>query len=136
MRSEYLFGLMGGVVCGVMASPLLPQPGGIVAFMCLGAARGLIATVLIWHRTRLPLMTTSTALATALLVATAWLMGHGVDPIRLPWAAIIGLGVGAAVALSVAERWVHPEPWATWTAALRQASLRDMLLWRDIPRLR
>jgi hypothetical protein len=49
---------------------------------------------------------------------------------------VLGLGLGAAVAFSVAERWVHPERWATWTAACRQASLTDMLLWRDIPRLR
>jgi hypothetical protein len=136
MRSGYLFGLMGGVVCGVMASPLLPQPGGIVAFMGLGAAQSLVATVLIWHRTRLPLMTTSTALVTALFLATAWLIGHGVDLIRLPWAAIIGLGIGVAGALSVAERWVHPEAWVTWTAAFRQASFRDMLFLRYIPRLR
>ena len=136
MRSESLFGLIGGVMFGVMASPLLPQPGGLVAFMCLGAVRGLVGTVLIWHRTRLPLMTTSTALATALLLAMAWLIGHGIHFIRLPWAAIIGLGGCVAVALSVAERWVHPELWTIWIAARRQASLRDMLLWRDIPRLR
>jgi len=104
--------------------------------MCLGAVRSLVATVLIWHRTRLPLMTIGGALATAMLLAMAWLIGYGVHLFRLPWAAILGLGVSVTVASSEAERWVHPKAYEALKAANRRASLHDLLLWRDIPRLR
>ena len=136
MRSWYLFGLIVGVLTGIMRSPLLPQPSGMAAFMCVLAAQTLVATVLTWHRTHLAWMTASAATATAGLLGMAWLHLHGVTLTQWPWAAVIGLDLGVGVVFGVAERWAHPAQWEAWKAATRQASFRDVVLWRHIPRLR
>ena len=132
------FPLLFWLAIGISLPPLLPQPESAMAVWCLIAAVCLRETILLWWRTRLAFTAAEYVIVTLWCALIAALYGRGFDVVRVPepWAIIVWGALLLVLALNRLERRVHPATQQALRTARRQATLRDWLRGRHIPRLK
>ena len=132
------FPLLLWLAVGISLPPLLPQPESTMAVWCVIAALCLRDTILLWWRTKLALTATEYVIITGWCALMAALYGRGFDVVRVPepWAIIMGGALLVVLALHRLERRVHPATQQALRTARRQATLREWVRGRHIPRLK
>jgi hypothetical protein len=132
------FPLLLWLAVGISLPPLLPQPESTMAVWCVIAAVCLRDTILLWWRTKLAFTAAEYVIITVWCALMAALYGRGFDVIRLPepWAIIVWGALLAVPALNRLERRVHPATQQALRTARRQATLREWVRGRHIPRLK
>ena len=132
------FPLLFWLAVGISLPPLLPQPESTMAVWCLIAAVCLRDTILLWWRTKLAFTAAEYVIITVWCVLMAAFYGRGFDVVRVPepWAVIVWGALLLVLALHCLERRVHPATQQALRTARRQATLREWLRGRHIPRLK
>jgi hypothetical protein len=132
------FPLLFWLAVGISLPPLLPQPESTMAVWCFIAAVCLRDMILLWWRTKLAFTATEYVIVTLWCALIAALYGRGFDLLRVPepWAVIVWGALLLVLALNRLERHVHPATQQALRTARRQATLRDWLRGRHIPRLK
>lgn len=132
------FPLLFWLAVGIALLPLLPQPETTMAIWCGIAAVCLRETILLWWRTKLAFTAAEYVIVTLWCALIAALSGRGFDVLRLPepWAAIVWGALLLVLAFNGLERRVHPATHRALRTARRQATLRDWVRGRHIPRLK
>ena len=132
------FPLLFWLAVGISLPALLPQPESTMAIWCLIAAVCLRETILLWWRTKLAFTAAEYVIVTLWCALMAALYGRGLDVLRVPepWAVIMWGALLLVLALNRLERRVHPATQQALRTARRQATLRDWLHGRHIPRLK
>jgi hypothetical protein len=131
------FPLLFWLAVGISLPPLLPQPESTMAVWCLIAAVCLRETILLWWRTKLAFTAAEYVIITLWCALMAALYGRGVDVFRFsePWPVIVWGALLLVLALNRLERRVHPATQQALRTARRQATLREWVRGRHIPRL-
>ena len=95
-----------------------------------------IATIVVWRRTRLPLMTLGGSLGALYLMVISGKVFITGSSEGLGGGGLLSIALIVTLVLLVAiEKCWHPVAMKEWETAIKNASLRDMLLLNDIPRL-
>src|SRR5919108_2627195 len=132
------FPLLFGLAIGISLPPLLPQPESAMAVWCLIAVVCLRETFLLWWRTKLAFTAAEYVIVTLWCAILAALYGRGFNVLRMPepWVVIVWGLLLLVLACHGLERRVHPATQQALRTARRQATLRDWLRGRHIPRLK
>jgi uncharacterized membrane protein YidH (DUF202 family) len=132
------FPLLFWLAVGISLPPLLPQPESTMAVWCFIAAVCLRDTILLWWRTKLAFTAAEYVIITLWCALMAALYGRGFDLFRFPepWAVIVWGALLLVLALNRLEQHVHPATQQALRTARRQATLREWLRGRHIPRLK
>jgi hypothetical protein len=134
---------LGVVICLLMFA--LPFPIGLV-ILCLGLCLQMACfAVVVWRRTRLPLMSAA-GLSVAVgcggqIYVSIHALGAGNGRPPQGFADLIYLwpmaAAAAIVPLCIFAEWLwHRDRWETWKAEMENCTVTDMLLFRHIPNLR
>jgi hypothetical protein len=109
-----------------------------MALWCVIAVVCLRETILLWWRTKLAFTAAEYIIVTLWCALLAALYGRGLNVLRVPepWAAIVWGALLLVLACHRLERRVHPATQQALRTARRQATLRDWLRGRHIPRLK
>jgi hypothetical protein len=132
------FPLLLWLAVGISLPPLLPQPESTMAVWCVIAAVCLRETILLWWRTKLAFTAAEYVLITLWCALMAALYGRGFDLLHFPepWAVIVWGALPLMLALNRLERRVHPATQQALRTVRRQATLREWVRGRHIPRLK
>jgi hypothetical protein len=132
------FPLLLWLAVGISLLSLLPQPETTMALWCVIAVVCLRETLLLWWRTKLAFTALEYVIVTLWCALLAALYGRGFNVLRAPdpWAAIVWGALLLVLACHGLERRVHPATQQALRTARRQATLRDWLRGRHIPRLK
>ena len=136
MRAAGRYGLLLGIVLGLLNAPFFDPYGSILAWSLI-AAQLALGAFLTWGRMRLFFSTLSMAMGAVESIVIAALHAYGYDllSLPLPWAIYVwgGLVVGTIV-LHLDAYW-SPEKWEAWKRHMDDASLADVLRGHHIPDL-
>ena len=123
---------------GISLLSLFPQPETTMAIWCVIAVVYLRDTILLWWRTKLAFTAAEYMIVTLWCALIAALYGRGFTVLRVPepWAAIVWGALLLVLACNRLERRVHPATQQALRTARRQATLREWLRGRHIPRLK
>jgi hypothetical protein len=132
------FPLLFWLAVGISLPPLLPQPESTMAVWCFIAVVCLRDTILLWWRTKLAFTAAEYVIITLWCALIAALYGRGFHLLGFPepWAVIVWGALLLVLALNLLERRVHPATQQALRTARRQATLREWLRGRHIPRLK
>jgi hypothetical protein len=132
------FPLLLWLAVGISLPPLLPQPESTMAVWCVIAALCLRETILLWWRTKLAFTAVEYVIIAGGCALIAALYGRGFDVVSMPepWAVIVWGALLVVLALHRLERRIHPATQQALRTARRQATLREWVRGRHIPRLK
>jgi hypothetical protein len=140
MRGDQLSGATYGVFLGFVISVLtiaLPKTGWTVWWGAL-AVQQMIEAGVLWRRTALAAMTSSSLWAAGMGFAFVLLALYGLSFPDVFWQHPVGLMLALSISpfLWFLEKRRHPLQWERLKDERARASLRDILMFRHIPDLR
>jgi hypothetical protein len=136
MHSAAFYGVVVGLAITVAGSF---GPTGALLLWVVVFCQMSVGAVLVWKRTRLPLMTAGCvagAGASAVFALLAAVNGDGWNDILFQHPLLVVGGAFCPALLMFSERWAHPDAWRRLREQSERSTVQDILLFRHIPDLR
>ena len=129
--------LYGAFIAGVLfiLTKALPGTTGSIVFWTGLAIQLSVGSVIVWRRTRLPMMTASVAWGAGISVILTLSAMRGMPFEQLFWRdpVVVSTSLLLAPAVMFSERWLHPQAWHRLAQAIENSSVLDIMAFRHIP---